>query len=147
MLLRYADNKFSANMMPTAGYVLKGIEAATAASHSWLHLRRVAFKTEMLEIQGKRVKFQIWDTAGQDRFHVITQAYYKGAHGIVLVYDVSQADGGSFQSTFAASSQAVFCPRGACAAQQRTSFRRCSVLDGKHCKACNTQCAQVSGWQ
>ncbi len=54
----------------------------------------------MLEIQGKRVKFQIWDTAGQDRFHVITQAYYKGAHGIVLVYDVSQSDQSSFQSAY-----------------------------------------------
>lgn len=42
-----------------------------------------------MEIDGKHVKCSIWDTAGQERFHVITRAYYKGAHGIVLVYDVS----------------------------------------------------------
>jgi hypothetical protein len=108
LLLRYADNTFSANMMPTAGCVAIAVAAAGTSStghHPCSHHRcstisvyRVAFKTEMLEIQGKRIKFQIWDTAGQSRFHVITQAYYKGAHGIVLVYDASQADQSSFQS-------------------------------------------------
>ena len=42
-----------------------------------------------MEIDGKRVKLQIWDTAGQERFRTITTAYYRGAMGILLVYDVS----------------------------------------------------------
>ena len=40
-----------------------------------------------MPIDGNNVKLQIWDTAGQERFRTITNAYYKGADGIVLVYD------------------------------------------------------------
>lgn len=36
------------------------------------------------------VKLQIWDTAGQERFRTITSAYYKGAHGIFIAYDMTQ---------------------------------------------------------
>jgi len=38
------------------------------------------------------MKIKVWDTAGQERFHVITRTYYKGAHGIGLIYDVTDAD-------------------------------------------------------
>ena len=38
---------------------------------------------------GKEVKLQIWDTAGQDRFRSINKNYYKGSHGIILIYDVT----------------------------------------------------------
>lgn len=40
-------------------------------------------------MQGKSVKMQIWDTAGQERFKTITASYYKGAHGIILTYDIT----------------------------------------------------------
>ena len=40
---------------------------------------------------GKSIKFQIWDTAGQERFRTITSAYYKGADGIIMVYDLTEA--------------------------------------------------------
>jgi Ras-related protein Rab-1A len=49
-----------------------------------------------VEIDGRKIRMQVvifyfiqWDTAGQDRFRTITSTYYKGAHGIMLVYDVT----------------------------------------------------------
>ncbi|CAD8108183.1 unnamed protein product [Paramecium primaurelia] len=68
LLLRFSDDTFSDSYLTTIG---------------------VDFRFKTLEIDGKKVKLQIWDTAGQERFRTITSAYYKGADGIVLVYDVS----------------------------------------------------------
>ena len=45
-----------------------------------------------IELDGRKIKMQIWDTAGQDRFRTITSSYYKGAHGIMLVYDVTDRE-------------------------------------------------------
>ncbi|KNC86661.1 rab family protein [Sphaeroforma arctica JP610] len=42
-----------------------------------------------VELEGKKIKLQIWDTAGQERFRTITTAYYRGAMGIMLTYDVT----------------------------------------------------------
>ncbi|CAF1150951.1 unnamed protein product [Didymodactylos carnosus] len=42
-----------------------------------------------IELDGKLVKLQIWDTAGQERFRTITAGYYRGAHGVIVVYDVT----------------------------------------------------------
>lgn len=49
----------------------------------------VEFATKTLELDGKTIKAQIWDTAGQERYRAITSAYYRGAIGALLLYDVS----------------------------------------------------------
>ncbi|CAG0878639.1 unnamed protein product, partial [Darwinula stevensoni] len=49
----------------------------------------IDFKIKTVELKGKKIKLQIWDTAGQERFHTITTSYYRGAMGIMLVYDIS----------------------------------------------------------
>ena len=49
------------------------------------------YKLKNVQLEnGKMVKIQVWDTAGQDRFRSITKNYYKGAHGIILIYDVTE---------------------------------------------------------
>lgn len=50
----------------------------------------VEFATKSIEYDGKRIKAQIWDTAGQERYRAITSAYYRGAVGALLVYDLSK---------------------------------------------------------
>ncbi|KAJ9684723.1 hypothetical protein PVL29_016945 [Vitis rotundifolia] len=52
----------------------------------------VDFKIMLLTIGGKRLKLTIWDTAGQERFGTLTNSYYRGAHGIILVYDVTRRE-------------------------------------------------------
>lgn len=54
----------------------------------------VEFATRTVKTEGKTIKAQIWDTAGQERYRAITSAYYRGAVGALLVYDISK------QSTF-----------------------------------------------
>lgn len=71
LLVRFADNCFSGNYITTIG---------------------VDFKIRTIEIQGERVKLQIWDTAGQERFRTITSTYYRGTHGVVIVYDVTAGE-------------------------------------------------------
>ncbi|KAG1680220.1 Ras-related protein Rab-8A [Nymphon striatum] len=51
--------------------------------------RELTFKIRTIELDGKKIKLQIWDTAGQERFRTITTAYYRGAMGIMLVYDIT----------------------------------------------------------
>jgi len=68
LLNRFTDNIFTENYISTIG---------------------VDFKIKTVEIDGKTIKLQIWDTAGQERFRVITSAYYRGAHGVLIVYDLS----------------------------------------------------------
>ena len=68
LLVRFADDMFTDNFMPTIG---------------------VDFKIKTIEVDGKKIKLQIWDTAGQERFKTITASYYKGAHGIIVVYDIT----------------------------------------------------------
>jgi small GTP-binding protein len=51
----------------------------------------VEFATKILSVEGKTVKAQIWDTAGQERYRAITSAYYRGAIGAMLLYDITAA--------------------------------------------------------
>lgn len=76
-LLRFSEDSFTPSFITTIG---------------------IDFKIRTIELDGKRVKLQIWDTAGQERFRTITTAYYRGAMGILLVYDVT--DERSFNSAF-----------------------------------------------
>ena len=71
LLLRFSDNIFNESFLPTIG---------------------VDFKIRTFELSSKTVKLQIWDTAGQERFKTITSSYYKGAHGIILTYDITDQD-------------------------------------------------------
>lgn len=71
LLVRFADNTFSGNYITTIG---------------------VDFKIRTIEVGGERVKLQIWDTAGQERFRTITSTYYRGTHGVIVVYDVTSGE-------------------------------------------------------
>eukprot|EP01118_Nematostelium_gracile_P004645 TRINITY_DN154_c0_g2_i1.p1 TRINITY_DN154_c0_g2~~TRINITY_DN154_c0_g2_i1.p1 ORF type:complete len:223 (-),score=58.33 TRINITY_DN154_c0_g2_i1:154-777(-) len=52
----------------------------------------VEFGARMANIDGKQIKLQIWDTAGQESFRSITRSYYRGAHGALLVYDITRRE-------------------------------------------------------
>jgi len=52
----------------------------------------VDFKIRTIDVDGKTIKLQIWDTAGQERFKTITSSYYKGAHGIIVTYDITDRE-------------------------------------------------------
>jgi small GTP-binding protein len=70
LLSRFLSNQFSADSKSTIG---------------------VEFGTMLMSIDDKRVHAQIWDTAGQERYRAITSAYYRGAVGAMLVYDLTSA--------------------------------------------------------
>nr|XP_043608462.1 ras-related protein RABC1-like [Erigeron canadensis] len=52
----------------------------------------VDFKVKYVTVNGKKLKLAIWDTAGQERFRTLTSSYYRGAQGIVMVYDVTRRE-------------------------------------------------------
>eukprot|EP00978_Attheya_sp_CCMP212_P000057 scaffold131_cov55-Attheya_sp.AAC.5 len=63
-----------------------------AFTESYISTIGVDFRFRTVKIDKKTVKLQIWDTAGQERFRTITSAYYRGADGIIMVYDVTSMD-------------------------------------------------------
>ncbi|XP_071803357.1 ras-related protein Rab-18-like [Asterias amurensis] len=68
LLLRFTDDTFDPEQSATIG---------------------VDFKVKTLSVDGNTAKLAIWDTAGQERFRTLTPSYYRGAQGVILVYDVS----------------------------------------------------------
>lgn len=70
ILFRFSEDAFNTTFISTIG---------------------IDFKIKTIELRGKKIKLQIWDTAGQERFHTITTSYYRGAMGIMLVYDITNA--------------------------------------------------------
>lgn len=50
------------------------------------------FKTKKVTVSGKKIALQLWDTAGQERFRTMTNAYYRGAHGLFIVYDITNRE-------------------------------------------------------
>ena len=71
LLLRFADDQFTESYISTIG---------------------VDFRFKTVQVDGKTIKLQIWDTAGQERFRTITSAYYRGADGVVMVYDITHRE-------------------------------------------------------
>ena len=67
LLLRYTKNEFISDLRSTIG---------------------VEFALKYLTIDNFQLKVQIWDTAGMERYRSITNAYYKGAKGVIVVYDI-----------------------------------------------------------
>jgi Ras-related protein Rab-1A len=63
-----------------------------AFTESYISTIGVDFRFRTVKIEKKTVKLQIWDTAGQERFRTITSAYYRGADGIIMVFDVTNND-------------------------------------------------------
>ena len=68
ILMQYIDSVYADNYISTIG---------------------VDFKIKTIELDGKQIKLQVWDTAGQERFRTIISSYYRGAHGVILVYDIT----------------------------------------------------------
>merc|ERR1712227_342508 len=71
LLLRFADDTYTESHISTIG---------------------VDFKIRTIQLDGKTIKLQIWDTAGQEFFRTITSSYYRGAHGIIVVYDTTDSE-------------------------------------------------------
>lgn len=71
LLLRFADDNFTTSFVATIG---------------------IDFRIKTIELDGKRVKVQVWDTAGQERFRTITRAFYRGAMGVLLTYDITDTN-------------------------------------------------------
>lgn len=51
-----------------------------------------AFQTHVVNVNGASLRFEIWDTAGQEKYHSVTPLYYRGAHAALLVYDISKRE-------------------------------------------------------
>ncbi|KAK7233217.1 GTPase [Aureococcus anophagefferens] len=102
LLLRFADDAFTESYISTIGVdfrfrTVKVDDGAAARETAMRPLRqraraRAPARAAPPAAPRKTVKLQIWDTAGQERFRTITSAYYRGADGIIMVYDVTSSE-------------------------------------------------------
>ncbi|KAJ2327674.1 hypothetical protein IWW51_001622 [Coemansia sp. RSA 2702] len=97
ILLRFTDDQFLPPEETSA--TIGGFEpepAQCSSKREQLELRLgnvgVDFKVKMYDVDDRRFKLTIWDTAGQERFRTLTSSYYRGAQGVILVYDVSNRE-------------------------------------------------------
>ena len=67
ILQRFISNQFNANFLTTIA---------------------IDFKTKNIKVKDKVVKLQLWDTAGQERFNTLTESFFKGSHGVIVVYSI-----------------------------------------------------------
>eukprot|EP01089_Gocevia_fonbrunei_P014377 TRINITY_DN392_c0_g1_i4.p1 TRINITY_DN392_c0_g1~~TRINITY_DN392_c0_g1_i4.p1 ORF type:complete len:178 (+),score=25.89 TRINITY_DN392_c0_g1_i4:61-594(+) len=70
LLTRFSENSYKGNFLPTLG---------------------IDFKKRTVNLKGENVDIYLWDTAGQERYKTVTTAFYRGAHGILLVFDITDA--------------------------------------------------------
>jgi len=107
LLRRFVDDSFTPSFVSTIGIDFK-------------------VKTVTMPSDGTTVKIQVWDTAGQERFRTITSAYYRGAHGVLIVFDVTKTE--SFEHV-----RDVWIP----AVQKEAASARVIVLVGNKCDLVN----------
>lgn len=83
-MLRFVDDVFDPEQAATIGKFFPPFLKSQILS-----LSGVDFRVTSLAIDGNRVKLAVWDTAGQERFRTLTPSYYRGAQGVICVYDVT----------------------------------------------------------
>ena len=71
LLMRFSDQGFNGAYLTTVG---------------------IDYKKKTVEFNGRQYTMCLWDTAGQERFHTITFAYFRGCHGMLLVYDITNQE-------------------------------------------------------
>lgn len=102
LLTRFCEGRYQSNFMSTVG---------------------IDYKTKIITVDDERVKLQIWDTAGQERFRTLTNAYFRGAAGALLLYDITS------RSSF------VNCTTWMESVSQHASPNICVVIVGHKCDA------------
>ncbi|XP_033141721.1 ras-related protein RABD2c isoform X2 [Brassica rapa] len=96
LLLRFADDSYLDSYISTIGVDFVSLFHLLIVYA--LIILKISFcndnlqKIRTVEQDGKTIKLQIWDTAGQERFRTITSSYYRGAHGIIVTYDVTDQE-------------------------------------------------------
>ncbi|KAL6131537.1 hypothetical protein ACLB2K_069912 [Fragaria x ananassa] len=89
ILSRFTRNEFCLESKSTIGveFATRTLQVLFEKKVVWCYLYMTSF---VIQVEGKTVKAQIWDTAGQERYRAITSAYYRGAVGALLVYDITK---------------------------------------------------------